>query len=121
PAPLIPKRRFSSLAGSLALLLLALVLASCTKAARQQRVLDRAESYFRAGQFDQAKVEYSNLLRFDPRSPIPYQRLGAIWFEEGAPLRAAPFLLKARDLAPDDVPSRLKLAHMFIAVGHRSD
>ena len=45
-----------------------------------------------------------------------YQRLGAIWYEQGAPLRAAPFLLKTRELLPEDIGSRTRLAQVFIRV-----
>ncbi|HEY4282998.1 MAG TPA: tetratricopeptide repeat protein, partial [Chthoniobacterales bacterium] len=49
------------------------------------------------------------------------QRLGAIWFDEGAPLRAAPFLLKSKELVPADLQSRLKLARVLLSVGNRKD
>src|ERR1700736_4170042 len=94
---------------------------SCTRQAKQNRVLQRAEGYFSVGEFDKAKVEYLNLLRLDPRNALPYQRLGSIWFDEGAPLRAAPFLLKSRELTPDDVQSRLKLARVFLSIGNPTD
>jgi tetratricopeptide (TPR) repeat protein len=89
---------------------LGLCASSCTKHARQERIVKRAENYFAAGKYDQAKVEYSNLLRFDSRGALPYLRLGTIWTDEGAPLRAVPFLLKSRELAPNDLENRLRLA-----------
>ncbi|MFL6514777.1 MAG: tetratricopeptide repeat protein, partial [Chthoniobacterales bacterium] len=83
--------------------------------------MHRADGYFAGGKFDQAKVEYLNLLRLDPANPVTYARLGAIWLDEGAPLRAAPFLLKTKELAPDDLASRLKLSRTLNALGRRGD
>src|SRR4051812_30673372 len=102
-------------------LFVAVGFASCTRQARQDRVSRRAEGYFKAGEFDKAKIEYLNLLRLDPHNALPYQRLGAIWFDEGAPLRAAPFLAKSKELAPDDLQSRSKLARVLLSLGSRTD
>jgi tetratricopeptide (TPR) repeat protein len=101
--------------------LLVLLLVSCTRQARQHRVERRADSYFTAGEFDKAKVEYLNLLRFTSTDPLPYQRLGAIWMKQGAILRAAPFLLKTRELAPNDMDNRLSLGRVFLTLNHRKE
>jgi tetratricopeptide (TPR) repeat protein len=97
------------------------LLTSCSKQARTARALHRADSYFKSGQFDNAKIEYLNVLRLNPRSSIPYQQLGFIWSEEGAPLRAAPYLFKSRELAPQNVENRLRLARIFGLLGRRGD
>ena len=115
------RNRMRRLALFIALVALALPLASCSKQARKERALRRAESYFAAGQYDQAKVEYLNVVRFEPLNAVAYARLGSIWLDEGAPLRAAPYLLKARELAPENLDNRLKLARVLIGVGHRAD
>ena len=49
------------------------------------------------------------VLRSDPNNVLAIQRLGQIWSDEGAPLTAMPFLMKARDLQPNDVATRKKL------------
>ena len=89
----------------------------CSTEAKKSRLLKSAERYFESGDYDKAKIEYLNVLRSDPQNAIAIQRLGAIWYEEGAPLRAAPFLLKGRELLPDDISSRTKLASVFFAAG----
>ncbi len=81
-------------------------------------MLARAESYFEAGAYDKAKIEYLNLLKADSKNATAIERLGMIWFEQGAPLRALPFLQTARDLAPDNLKLRGKLAAAYGAVGH---
>lgn len=103
------------------LLGLALSLAACTPAARKARVLERAERYFKAGQYDQAKIEYLNILRGDGQDQHAYARLGTIWLEEGAPLHAGSFLNKAVELAPDDIESHLNLGKVYLTVGRMAD
>jgi tetratricopeptide (TPR) repeat protein len=93
------------------------MMAGCSAKNKRARLLARAERYFNAGEYDKAKIEYLNLLRHDPQNPKPFQQLGLIWFEQGAPLRAAPFLLRARELAPANLENRGRMARVFIAVG----
>src|SRR5213076_326781 len=50
-----------------------------------------------------------------------YARIGAMWVEEGVPLRAGAFLIKALELAPDDTGSRLNLARVYLSLGRMSD
>ena len=89
----------------------------CSAGARKSGFLKRADRYFESGDYDKAKIEYLNVLRADPQNATAIQRLGTILFEQGAALRAAPFLLKTRELVPDDINSRTKLVSVFMAVG----
>ena len=89
----------------------------CSAEAKKSRLLERADRYFESGEYDKAKIEYLNVLRADPQNATAIRRLGTIWFEQGAPLNAAPFLLKARDLVPDDLEARTKLALVFMSAG----
>ena len=102
-----------------AALLLALVLAAagCTAAAKKARYLGRADAYFKAGDYEKAKVEYLNALRVDPQSVAAIERLGIIWFEEGASLRAFPYLLGSRQVAPDALDVRDKLGLAYLSIG----
>ena len=104
-----------------ALIALVVIGVGCSAESKKSRLLSRADSYFDAGEFDKAKIEYLGVLRLDPENARAIQRLGTIWYDQGAPLRAAPFLLKARELLPDDIDSRLKLASVFMAVGQFGD
>jgi tetratricopeptide (TPR) repeat protein len=103
------------------LLLVAVILSGCFAAARKSRILERADRYFKAGEYDKAKIEYLNLLRADPQNATAFEKLGTIWFEEGAPLRAAAFLLKTRELAPNNLDNRAKLARVFMSVGQNAE
>ena len=85
----------------------------CSAESKKSRLLTRANSYFDSDEYDKAKIEYLNVLRSDPQNATAIQRLGTIWYEQGAPLRAAPFLLKTRDLLPDDIDSRDEISFCF--------
>src|SRR5713226_2867664 len=99
------------------LLLVAVTLAGCSGGAKKTRVLERADRFFKAGEYDKAKIEYLNLLRLDNQNVTALQQLGFIWFEEGAPIRAIPFLYKLRELAPKNIAARAKLGLALMAVG----
>src|SRR5881275_2017684 len=104
-----------------AILVVVLVTCSCTSEMKKSRYLARAERYFKAGEYDQAKIEYLKVLRIDSGNAVAYARCGAIWADEGAPLRAAAFLMKARELAPKDLDNRYKLAQLYLRVGQANE
>lgn len=105
----------------LAAALIAVLIAGCSAKAKQERDLRRADGYFKAGEYDKAKIEYLNLLRKDPQNVTAIQQLGVIWSEQGAPLRAFPFLIKAKEAAPDNLDTRLKLAIAYLSAGQVDD
>jgi tetratricopeptide (TPR) repeat protein len=106
-----------SIVRAAALVLVASLLTGCPAAIRKSRARGRAESYFKAGQYDRAKIEYLNLLRLDPKDMTALERSGTMWLEDGAPLRAIPFLLRVRQMAPDKLDARIKLASAMIGLG----
>jgi tetratricopeptide (TPR) repeat protein len=93
----------------------------CSRATKKENVLPQAESYFKAGDYDKAKIEYQKALRQDPKNVVAQQRLGFMWLEEGAPLRAIPFLLSARELKPEDAKVREQLARALLLIGQSAD
>ena len=97
------------------MILAGFVAIGCSPEAKKSRLLDRADRYFASGDYEKAKIEYLNVLRSDPQNATAIQRLGTIWYEQGAPLRAAPFLLRTQELLPDDIGSRTKLALVFMS------
>ncbi len=101
---------------SLLLLLVALVASGCTPKARSARHLSRGENYLKSGDAESAKIEFIKALRADGTNVQAYERIGEIWSDQGAPLRALPYLVKVRDLTPDDVASRAKLAQAFLSL-----
>ena len=61
-----------------------LVTCSCTSEMKKSRYLARAERYFKAGEYDQAKIEYLKVLQIDSGNAVAYARCGAMWADEGA-------------------------------------
>src|SRR5437868_461442 len=105
----------------IAILVMVLVTCSCTSEMKKSRYLARAERYFKAGEYDQAKIEYLKVFQIDSGNAVAYARCGAMWADEGVPLRAGAFLLKARELAPEDLDNRYKLALVYLQVGQANE
>ena len=98
-------------------MVVAVAVCGCTPAAKKARMFKRAEADFNAGKYEQAKVEYLSLLRSGMETDTILLRIGSIWLEQGAPLRAFPFLLRAQSLAPENVAVRERLAFAYLSVG----
>ena len=103
------------------LTLAAALIASCSKEAKKTRFLAEADSYFKAGNYDKAKVSYLNVVRLDPQNALAFERIGTMWLEDGSPLRAAAFLPKANELAPKNDQNRIRLARCYLAIGRFAD
>lgn len=101
--------------------IIGLALCSCTAQMRKSRYLERADRFYKAGQYDEAKVEYLKVLQVDPRNALAYARSGQMWAEEGVPLRAGAFLLRAKEFAPTDLDSRIRLARVYAAISRFDD
>jgi tetratricopeptide (TPR) repeat protein len=111
-------RNFSKVICTLiAVCLMAPLLAGCSKHAKSVRHLRRGDSYYTAGQYPRAEIEYLSALRLAPTNSHAIGRLGTIYFEEGRPARAYAFLVKAVELRPEDVGLRVKLATFYLSSG----
>ena len=76
---------------SIALLALVLVTCSCTSEIKKSRYLARADRYFKDREYDEAKIEDLKVLRVDSANSVAYARCGAMWADEGVPLRLSRF------------------------------
>src|SRR5438132_146151 len=94
---------------------------ACSKEARKSRFLAEADNYFKAGNYDKAKVSYFNVVRLDPQNARAFERIGAMWLEEGAPLRAGVFLGRASEIDPNNAQNRIRLARCYVAMGRFAD
>jgi tetratricopeptide (TPR) repeat protein len=103
------------------LILAIFLVTACSKEAKKARLLGEADSYFKAGNYDKAKVTYLNVIRLDPQNALAFERIGAMWQEDLAPLRAAAFLAKASELDPKNVQNRTRLARCYVAIGRSAD
>jgi tetratricopeptide (TPR) repeat protein len=77
----------------------------------------RADRYYDAGQFDQAEVEYRNVLRNAPQNALAWSRLGVIYFDQGRLGEAAQILVRAQQLATNNLEVRLKLGTIYLGYG----
>lgn len=96
------------------------LLAGCSRPANSQP-LDLANRYFQAKAYEDAKRAYLQVLQQDPEHPLANARLGQIWFDQGAPIDALPFLIRARNADPKNGTVRNTLAHILLALGRTSD
>lgn len=81
------------------------------------RHLERGDKYYAAGKFDEAEIEYRNVLKVDPFNPAVIGKLGILYYEQGRLTRIFPFLAKARELQPDNLEVRTKLAMFYGSIG----
>jgi len=101
----------------LSLVLTLLVVTGCSKGDKKARLLGQADNYFKSGDYDKARVTYLNVIRLDPQNALAFERIGAIWEEDSAPLRAAEFLAKAIELDPKNIENRVRLARCYVTIG----
>jgi tetratricopeptide (TPR) repeat protein len=93
------------------------LITACSKENKKARFLADADNYFKTGNYDSAKLTYLNVLQLDSQNALAFERIGTMWLEEGAPLRAGGFLVKASELAPNNAENRLRLARCYVAIG----
>lgn len=91
--------------------------AGCTKQLKRSRHLSKGNRAFQAQQYDQAEIEYLNVLKVAPEDPVAISRLATIYSEEGRVGRAFPFLMKACELVTNDMELHLKLGNFYLAAG----
>jgi len=93
------------------------LITACSKETRKVRLVDEADAYFEAGDYDKAKLAYLNVARMNPQDALAFERIGAMWQDDGAPLQAGPFLVKASELDPKNAQNRVRLARCYAAIG----
>src|SRR5438093_3217404 len=103
------------------LALAATFIIACSKEAKKTRLLAEADNYFKAGNYDKAKVSYLNVVQLDPQNALAFERIGEMWLDDWAPIRAGAFLAKASELDPNNVQNRVRLARSYAATGRFDD
>jgi tetratricopeptide (TPR) repeat protein len=88
---------------------------------RTARHIGRGATYYAAGQYPSAELEYLNVLRLQPENAVATGRLGMIYFQQGRPQRAYSLLIKARDLSPENLEVRMNLALYYLGTGQIKD
>lgn len=100
---------------------LALANAGCSASTKKVYHAQRGDHYFNSGNFDQAEIEYINVLNVDPENAHAYGQLGIIYFKEGRLQRSAPFLYKGIELDTNNVELHVKLGQIYLALGQLQD
>src|SRR5262249_28424649 len=96
-----------------------LIVAGCSRSpeAQKARHLERGDKYAAREQYQEAILEYRNVLRLDPANERAIRQLGISYYELGELSRAFPYLLKAEASAPDSLDVRLKLGTIYLLGG----
>lgn len=115
------RTRFSSVHVLVFSLLLGLMLCGCSPKAKKARYLEQADRSFQGGKYDEAEINYKNVLKIDGQDPQAFSRLALIYAEQGRIGLAIPFVLKARELQPDNLDLRLKIAQLNLLIGNLKD
>jgi tetratricopeptide (TPR) repeat protein len=102
-------------------LLLAFGNSGCTAKMRKARHLERANRQFKAQAYDNAEIEYLNVLKLEPLNPESIAQLALMYFEQGRLGRVYAFLSKARELQPENLEVRIRLGQLFLASGRGKD
>lgn len=93
-----------------------LLLAGCSAEARKSAHLARGAGFLAGGDYEKAEIEYRNALQLERLNPEAIARLGIIYFDQGRSGPAFLFLRKARELQPQNVEVRLRLAMALLGV-----
>jgi len=109
------KQSFPTLAS---LILVTFICCSCSPEAKKASHLKKADANFSAGRYDDAEIEYMNVLQIAPLDPAAVSHLALIYFDQGRMGRVGPMLLKAKELQPDNLDVRLKLGMLQLSTGN---
>jgi tetratricopeptide (TPR) repeat protein len=109
--------RVSLIQNLAAVCLLALLCTSCSRHATVERHLTKADAYFQSGRFEEAEIEYKNVLQADGLNSEAIAKLGIIYYDQGSVLKSIPYLLKGHELEPDRLELRLKLGQISLGRG----
>ena len=95
--------------------LAAVFLTACSKEARKERHIARAEALYESGQYDAARIEYYNALRIEPTNLRAIERIGRIFFDQGRLKDSAPFLAEASRRASTNAEVRTRFGRLLVA------
>ena len=96
-------------------------MAGCSAEAKLARRLSKANAFFDTGEYEKAEIEYKNALQLVPMNPESISRLGLIFAAQGRSGVTAGFLIKAKELQPENLDVRIKLGMLYASTGRLSD
>ncbi|MBE2212925.1 MAG: tetratricopeptide repeat protein [Opitutaceae bacterium] len=101
--------------------IVSILAAGCSPKAKIERHVAAGYRYMAEGRYDAAEIEFLNAQRLDPRSGEAMAGLGTLFYDQGSLTKAAPRLLAARDLAPEALDARVRLARTYLTLGRPTE
>lgn len=89
----------------------------CTNAYRQDQQMKRADRYFEQKKYQEASIEYANVLRKETTNLVALCQLGLCSLELENRPQAFSLLLRAQKLAPENPSVQAILARLYLADG----
>ena len=95
-----------------------LSLSACAQdpAVAKQRYVDKAQSYFAKGEYNEAIIQLKNALQIDPKFPPAVHLLGRTYARKAWHFDALRELRRAAELQPDNLETRTDLARVYAAI-----
>src|SRR5688572_3449306 len=87
------------------LILVCLVFAGCTREAKRDRRLAKAEKYLAAKKYQEAELEALNALRLDGKSLKALSVLQTVYYDQGRILKLIPVLGTIETLDTNNIPA----------------
>ena len=93
-----------------------MIAANCAMSpeARKAAHVEKAEEYFGRARYQEAVIEYFNVLQIEQDNPTAIQNIGLALYELGQLGEAFRYLQRAQEIAPGNIDVRLKLAAIYL-------
>ena len=100
---------------------LAVAYSGCSREAKKARYLEQANHNFSIGKYEEAEIDYKNVLQIENFNPLAIGRLGQIYSDQGRIGQAIAYVTKGRELQPENLELRVKFAQLSLATGNRKE
>ena len=110
---LVRLRRIHNVRGLIIALAFLLTSSACSTEAQKKRHLERGEEYFGEEQYQEAIIEFLNVIQLDENDRVANQRLGLALYNTGQLGPAFRYLQRAAELNPNDTEVRVRLATIY--------
>ena len=104
-----PRHKLITVLSIFALIVLILGVSGCSKEAKKERHRKKAETYFSENKFNEAVVEYKNVIQIDPNDARAHYQLGLALTRVGRMREAFDSFLKSVELDQGFIDARLQL------------
>ncbi|EDY80423.1 Tetratricopeptide repeat family [Verrucomicrobiia bacterium DG1235] len=111
------KRPVASLSGTIALIVIVLLAAACSRQPNVESTLLKVRDYMEAENYPAAEIELKNVLKADNRNPEAISSMGILYFNQGRFREAFPFLNAAQSLDPENTSVLVKHASLLLIAG----